>query len=697
MILEIDDEQVDLYPNALVFYTVQRQNMGNLTGRSVSFTNNFTAPWSEKNERLFGFARDENSNTALTYSLRPCKMIEGGVESSSNVLYITKAEDRKFSLQIFENIFDYFEAVNGKNISDINPIAPSAWLAPDIDAARLNTDGIVTALVFWGDLVYNRNFFLPSFYYHTIIKSILEFTGLTLEGNILTDPRFTDLIIPFPGEFEYPESYYKQFSERRVLSADVPITNSIDSEEFVFGPLMTVYTHGTFFARVSVGGISYGTGDALELRIRKNGVLVASKALAISIAPGATREIEYTDFVAPGDFFGVYIYSNAMSGPGIDYTIVNGAGVSSFINFTPDSVVHRGLVNWNALWPQISCTDLLKDFFNRFGIIPNQIEGRLILKTLEEIIADVPGAVDWSGKLVNPKNKPISFKTDYAQENLFSYNDLVSDANLGSESLDIANTTLPLRKTLFKSVFGNSNTVQKLGWLAALISVFDVNAPEDTGDFTDGRSVVSADAILQSDDGKIVFLSGGPYNFTIDVLTSGTTVMLKNTGSNTITLIEGAGIRLPTGSFDIDPDKYVILVYDSTAYPEVYLFDVITTTMETTQAGGLRLLTLKDRTVEGILIFDVASRSDYKLGYFIDDALPKDTGFEYFLGQFYPSLEAALQKTKTPTKDYLLNEQDVFGSDPQKMMYDGDGYYLVNKIINFKSERITKVEIFKLM
>lgn len=651
MILYIGDDIVDLYPNALIFYTVQRQNIGNLTARSVSASNNFTAPWTENNERLFGFAKEENSNTSLTYSLRSCRMVEGGVESQGNVLYITESEDRQFSLQIFENIFDWFEGVNNKSIADMNPVPPSAWLASDIDAARLNTDGIVSALVFWGNLVYSADFFLPSFYYHTLIKSILEFTGLTIEGNILTDTRFTNLIVPYPGEkFEYPESYYRQFNFFNEESSDVPVTNSINAEFSVLGQSVTEYLHGTYFFRVSVGGISYGTGTALELRLRKNGVLVASKSLAISPAPGASAELSFTDFIEPGDSINIYIYSNAMSGPGIDYTVVGAPG-STYMLFTPDGVIHRGLVNWNSLWPEISCTDLLKDFFNRFAIIPNQVDNRLILKTLEEIIADVPGALDWSGKLVNPKKKPISFKTAYAQENLFSYNNLVSDADLGSGSIDIANNTLPLKKTLFKSIFGNSNTVQKFSFNAALIPAFDVNNPPTNEDFEDGRLIVVADSIVQSDEGKVVFLFGSsPFNVTIDVLTSGTTVMLKNTGPSTITLIEGAGIELPGGSFGIDPDKYVIIVFNLTAYPEVYLFDTITTTMEIVQAPGLRLLTLKDRTIENAITFDVASRTDYKIGYFIDETLAKDTGFEYFIAQFYPSLEAALQKTKTPTK-----------------------------------------------
>lgn len=595
MTLFIGDDIVDLYPNAQVFYTVQRQNIGNLSARSVSFSNNFPAPWTEKNERLFGFARNENSSTLVTYSLRSCKMVQNGKESRDNVLYITKSEDRKFTLQIFENIFEWFNAVNEKNLSDILPIADSGWQADDIDAARLNTDGIVSALINWGVPIYDADLFLPSFYYYSLVNAVLEFTGLEIVGSILTDARFTDLIVPYPGDkFEYPESYFSSFA-RFSGTGNHPVTNLINDIEVVAPLIMTDFTHGTFFGRVAVGGISWGTGTELRARIYKNAVQIADALIASSPAPGGIGEVFFTDFISPGDNFTLFVYSNAMSAPGIDFTIVGG---SSYIRFTPDGVVNRDLVNWNVLLPEIKCKDLLSDFFNRFAIIPKQVEGQLILKTLEEIIADIAGAVDWSGKLVNPKKKLIGFATDYAQENKFKYSDLVDDPELGAGSISISNKTLKLNKTIFQSIFGNSNTTDYLSWNLAVIPVYDATS---------------------------------------------------------------------TGITDFK------------------------------ETPGLRLLTLKNYVDEGEITFDAIARDDYKIGYFKDPDLDKDTEFAYFVSEFYPSLTAALQRNKVITKFYRLGEDDVFNFDPHKMMYDGDGYYLINKIVNYKSERITKVELFKIL
>lgn len=698
MILFVGDDIVDLYPSAQLFYTVQRADIGSLSNRSVSFTTAFKAPWTENNERIFGFAKQESSGSTTIYTLRGCRIENNGSAiTKDSVLYITKSEDKEFSLQLYETIFDYFLSVNDKNLDDINPIAPSGWRATDIDAARLNTDGIFTALIYWGISLYSVDYFLPSFYYHTLITAILEFTGLEIEGDILTDARFTDLVVPFSSEFEYPETYYKQFDYSIAMSSAYPVVGSINAETSFMSWTPAHYGHGTLFVRVSLGGISFGSGTALVLYLRKNGVLVATKHMAAPPAPGVSRELEYTDFFEPGDYYEISVYSNALVGPGISYTIAATAG-ATYLKFTADGVVNRDLVNWNALWPEISCTNLLKEFFNRFGIIPNQVDNRLILKTLEEIVADVPGAVDWSSKLVNVKEKEISFKTEYAQSNLFRYVNKTKDPNLGAGSIDIANNTLPLKKNLFDSIFGNSNMLQTLSWYLATIPAFDPTVTLEDDEFTAGRQIVGADDLDQTDEGHIVTLIGGPYNLTADLLTANTRILLRNTGAGTVTIVAGVGVEVPGGAFTIPSGSEVIIDYRVPAVPDLDKNETYSGRIVINEDPGLRILTLKERTIEGDgITFDSVSRNDYKIGYFVDPDLPKDTGFEYFLGQFYPSLTSALQRNKIVTKQYNLTENDIFSYDPHKMVYDGDGYYLINKIVNFYPGKVTKVELFKVM
>jgi hypothetical protein len=692
MILKVIDTVVDLYPSAEIFYTVQRVDIGSLTNRKVSFTNQFKAPWTPSNEVTFGFAKHEESPDPIIYTLRECSISNDGIDfSPSMVLYITKSDDQQFTLQIFETIFDFFMTVNDKKLSDIAPITSSGWNASDIDSARTNTDGIVSALIDWGVPIYTARWFMPSFYYHTIIKAILEDTGYAISGNILTDARFTELVIPYAHDkFEYPESYFRQFNFYNPRMGDQAVTG-LTTKVIVFGQNVSVYQHGKYFARVSIGGITWNDGNNLFLVLEKNGDIVLTEVMARNPAPGASIEVEYETFIDDTDTFNFYIYSDAPT-TGVDFTIVGGGGASSYMKFTADGVVNKNLVNWNQLFSANTAQDFLKDFFTRFGVIPKLEDNTIVLKTLEEIIADVAGSVDWSGKLVNNKQKEINFKSDYAQVNEFSYQNFADSPDLGTGSIDIENTTLLAKKTIYKSIFGNTNTVQYFSWNIARIPVFNGAADEIDG-FEAGREISAADSIIQDDENDIINLIG-TFDVTLDILDVDTEVILWNEGGGVVTLIEGAGLLIMGTTFDIPDGFYARIVWRIDDNPDIYLYPITESTVFAT-APKLRLLTLKARTIENSITFDATPRTDYKIGYFIDETLTKDTGFQYFIDQFYTSLREALQKNKILLKQYNLVEQDVYEYDPHLMIYDGEGYYIINKLTNFKPERVTKSDLFK--
>ncbi|MFN7611178.1 MAG: hypothetical protein ACK5QX_09635, partial [bacterium] len=84
----------------------------------------------------------------------------------------------------------------------------------------------------------------------------------------------------------------------------------------------------------------------------------------------------------------------------------------------------------------------------------------------------------------------------------------------------------------------------------------------------------------------------------------------------------------------------------------------------------LMIGTLKARTTEAAITFDVSARTDYKLAYHADASQTKDSSFRYFLSKYYPSLTFALQKNKICKYEYNLNELDIANYDPHKMIFD---------------------------
>ena len=201
-LIYIGDDLLDLDQSTIVSITIQSVNLGELKTRNVSFTNQFKVKATENNIRIFGYSNSERSRSAIPYRYSATKIIQNGIETLTGTTILNRFVDGFFYINVYEEIRDIFDFLEGKTLRDIMPITDSEWTPADMDAARNTTSGLISAIVQWGkeDAIFNAVFFLPSFYYHTIITSILTSTGLTLSGSILTDSRFKELVIPFCGD-----------------------------------------------------------------------------------------------------------------------------------------------------------------------------------------------------------------------------------------------------------------------------------------------------------------------------------------------------------------------------------------------------------------------------------------------------------------------------------------------------------------
>jgi len=425
--------------------------------------------------------------------------------------------------------------------------------------------------------------------------------------------RFTDLVIPFPGDsFEYPDETIinydasttkpGQFVSSPSIAVGVKmdlidVTGFILSDDY-YSPTNSTEVTVRFTVSVPVTGINWLNATQTNLKIcryRTSEIsYVTSNTISSPTTIGtltATADIP----IRTGDIVYVKFFSNSASSPTVTFTTTS-AGT-----FTAEATpfVDVSNVDWNALWPEIEATELLQDFLTRFNIIMKQKDGTIYLKSLEDILGDRTNAVDWSAKLTKTI-KPIDFTLPMAQTNYLSYNDQVNDEELGRGAMEISNTTLPVEKTIYNSPFENC------------------------------------------------------IAFTSD---------------------------------------------DFTNMAEILVFDADSTGItDFSNSPGLKLCTLRDYDLltEPPITFDVLARYDYKIAYFVDTTQTKDTGFQYFVDQFYPRYEGCLQKNKVIIKEYYLDELDIKNYDPHKIIYDGEGYYLVNKISNFVPNRITKVELFKI-
>lgn len=643
-LLYINDTLVDLPPKFDFATTIVKADFSDLTKRNINYTNSVKLQWTPVTIQLLGFALYEKSSTSIPYQKLTAKVVQNGVETiSDGIAWVVSADANGVTISVYENLVTLFDAITGKSVTKLYYLTPSSWLAAGIDTARLATSGAKALVLSWGKAgaLFQLNYFLPSFFYYEMVQAILKQTGLTLSGAILTDTRFTDLLIPyFKEKWAYPQNVLDGLNQTAKLNAvtamgTLPLTSAAGTR---LGPLdtyispvsPTVNTWNLALAEWVVpnigspDGVDFAVGGFtidINYDITYNGVVNGNfRADLIRVRDGitSTQEILVPFESNPGG--PITLPGQVIStGTALDKTIRNGDkfylvvyndfsgtdDVSVTLNtltlaFTSYTAVSRTLVNWNFLLGDIQQMDVLRDFTVRFGIVYKQVGSTLYLKTLEEIITDISNAVDWTSKRVKiaPDDQLVFKGLNYGQRNTFDYNDQQDDASLGQGLITISNGSLEAERSVFTSEFEN-----------CLTSTID--------------------------SGK----------------------------------------------------KAVIPVYDATS-----------TNIDTfAKEPGLKLVTQRAKdAAEPTISFNGVARSDYKVGYFVDALKTKDTGFQYFLSQFYPSLNSALQKAKTITRHYNLTEGDIANYDPHKMIYDDGSYFIVDTIDKFVPGKLTKVILFKI-
>lgn len=690
ILIYIGDELLDLDQSTIVTITIQSVNAGDLKTRNVSYTNQFKVKATENNCRIFGYVNSEWSRSTKPYRYNDCKIVQNGVEVLPEAVCIVQKYDKgQFILNIYENIFDIFAELEGLKIKDINPIPASAWDNFAMDAARTNTSGLISAIVQWRsgqgtdpfNSIFDVDFFMPCFFYHTFITEILTHTGLTLSGDILTNSWFTDLVIPFPCD-EYAEdgtsgtvpAYVAKGAknESSGASVDPNYMGSILAGDLLFIQVINVQSP-------TVGTINTPSGYSV---VSEEVFSWGTAALFYKTASGSevgTINVSRTGSTgSPGDYMMAQIYQ---------YRDASGTVT---IDDTDDySVVGNTSITWRALTLTNSHRTLAAFF------------------------------VDYNGS-------SVLAPTGYDDGTAIDSSSLISGVNIGVFTKEDTNTAPQVTSTgsfdgwatWHIAVYGTDATVLTTWndlWpdievkdiLRDFFVRFGIIAKQKKGVLylktieeiiSDRPNALDWSAKLTKTDKPIDFQTKYAQDNYFEYQNGDNDPEL---GRGTLTIDNE--VLDPIGTIYTSVFESVPTAGFYTLYPTLWVSAVLniydedsTDNTDIAQSTPFTLLTLRDRTADDPAVtFANTSRTDYKVGYFVDTTKAKDSNFQYFVDEFYPKYEAALQFNKIIEKEYLLTEYDIYNYDPHKMIFDGEGYYIINKIKNYVPGRISKVELFK--
>lgn len=491
--LRIDGVVADVSYETLIGLTLKANDVGDPTARWIASTNQFMLPFTPKNDLIYQNARLVNSNTLTPYRKQYISIKQNGIEILTNALSYLKKADDGYEVQVFENQWGFFQAIEGKKVSDLDLSVHDDVFDPD---TKMNTtSGVIFPVINYGDFdgsTIPADTNLPSFYLHTIMDRIFVEAGYMKAGKVFSKNKYLRMVIPFSrSQFGYADSFTKPLEFSAINVGDQVQASPVGGEVILFQKMVkqsdfydiadseysgaSVVSFQHFFAEIEwtqVGGSSF------DLRIMADPATIIAQVTCPSGAGGRVvmdSRIMFPDGVPINDVNEVKVIFS----PGNLTAGTVTLRTRTFYNIVQQRVYQFGVydIAFGKLLPDMLISDLLTDFMIRFNLITRENNGTITFKSIDDVIRDVASSKDWTGKRVDVKDDLGFTPLDYAQRNVFRYsnNDDNVNALLGSGTLTIDNDNIRSSKDIYQSPFNNAETSLKGEINVAKIPIYETS------------------------------------------------------------------------------------------------------------------------------------------------------------------------------------------------------------------------------
>lgn len=592
--LFLNDKPVDLSDDSPIALTFQINDLAEVQNQQGNTSNQFKIPLTQNNRAILGYADDITIGqpglpAQVPYSRLSARLVQNGIEIFPNAIAeINQVDGDTASITILSGNVDFFDSLGGQ-LADMGDSTSQwsgyganlvwqqfdhPWNLGSVVNSQTHTaeQGWIYPIIDYGNLdpldhstidVRNQR---PGFFIKKAIDLLIQSTGYTAKGSLLTDPLYPKLIAQFSnGSWEHGTDYQNKPSAHGFTTSKGDtqvITNG--SGNISFAPagiftginyVATEYINGTvtLLLNFHMKGHPGKLGDrgttalGIGINVRLNGTSDNSNAGSASYNFDSTKATKVGGsgggLIWEEQFLQQKITADIQLTPGdalnINYTLSDSS--QSVITIYPDSmlaftptvtpVLFGQMVQCERIFPDISQKDLLKDTLQRFGIIcqADIYTKSIIFSSLREIVDNIPVAKDWSEKCID-QGRQLTYKLgNYAQVNYMEYQ---TDPNItplryGWDQIVINDQTLStIPSDMIVSKFGPSLNSPFYGGSTAQITMIDNTTAPATGpaDFTIGvqpRILVDNKIDLRQNGGQTVTFTDGdkkvPVNTYISV------------------------------------------------------------------------------------------------------------------------------------------------------------------------------------
>ena len=472
---------LDIKENEKVTYTIQVQDLADVSSVASSVTTSFKLPKTKNNYEALKSLSLPGDTSNLPYLKNVCKLYNFGTTLIDNGwLKINNSDEESFNVNIENGIIDFFKAIEGKTIGndlDLSDTNHNKDLITVINSFERNDytyiiadyNGLNTYLK--GGVNYiNVDYLVPSLNSKYIWDKIFNSIGYTYSGSIFNSESFTNLWVTYPkapptksDDEQLPDPVLR-FSSNKTnnivytedydnLIIEFDLENIVLNEVLFNSNKITIQSTGTY----SLDSIFYGYADYI---VEDNwGYPVGSErsyfrpALLINGVLNKYNSQINSVNLRSGDVVEIICHWYD-----IDGGYINGIRELKFDSYNIKlTQISQSIIDFGKEFLDISIAEYVKEIMIRFALTPFiDVENKHIkFLTLSERI-NTNNVKDWTDKFVKRTDENYIYK-DYAQRNWLKhkYND--ENATFNNGFLSVINQTLQPQKDLYSSKFYSFN------------------------------------------------------------------------------------------------------------------------------------------------------------------------------------------------------------------------------------------------
>lgn len=473
---------LDIKENEKVTYTIQVQDLADVSSVASSVTTSFKLPKTKNNYEALKSLSLPGDTSNLPYLKNVCKLYNFGTTLIDNGwLKINNSDEESFNVNIENGIIDFFKAIEGKTIGndlDLTDTNHNKDLITVINSFERNDytyiiadyNGLNTYLK--GGVNYiNVDYLVPSLNSKYIWDKIFNSIGYTYSGSVFNSELFTNLWVTYPkappteaDDDQLPDPVLRlstnktgnikftgdltysiiEFNLENVTTNDNDFLNNklIVKHTGTYNLKSIIYGYADYRITNNWGGEIGSEKSPLLPALRINGVIkLCSNDYTLNLKQGDIVEFLCTWHGVSGDKY----RKGRLKGIvflGYDFKLYQ---------------ISQQVVDFGSEFLDVSLSEFIKEIMMRFALTPFiDVESKHIkFLTLSERI-NTNNVKDWTDKFVKRTDEKYIYK-DYAQRNWLKhkYND--ENATFNNGFLSVSNQTLQPQKDLYSSKFYSFN------------------------------------------------------------------------------------------------------------------------------------------------------------------------------------------------------------------------------------------------